>query len=65
MAWQEWASAVLVAGAALYLVRRTWRTWFGRGAGCGGGCGKGCGGEPAKDGTQAFVPAGELTLRRR
>jgi hypothetical protein len=31
----------LVAVAALYVARATWKTWFGRSAkGCGAGCGK-------------------------
>jgi len=32
---------VLVAAAALYVVRAAWRTWAGKSAaGCGSGCGK-------------------------
>ena len=32
---------VLVAGAAIYLARASWRTWFAAsGSGCGSGCGK-------------------------
>lgn len=30
----------LVAGAAGYLLRATYRTWFGAKSGCGSGCGK-------------------------
>lgn len=63
MPWQEWAVVLLVAGAALYLARRTWRTWSGR-ASC-GGCGKGCAEPPAKEVAPTFIPTGELTLRRR
>lgn len=29
-----------VAGAALAVLRATWRTWFGAKPGCGSGCGK-------------------------
>ncbi|QJW95145.1 FeoB-associated Cys-rich membrane protein [Frigoriglobus tundricola] len=33
--------AVIVAGAAGYVVRASWKTWFGRSkSGCGSGCGK-------------------------
>ncbi len=32
---------LIVAGAAGYVLRATWRTWFGKSkAGCGSGCGK-------------------------
>jgi FeoB-associated Cys-rich membrane protein len=32
---------VLIAMAAVYVVRSAWRTWFGKSAkGCGSGCGK-------------------------
>ena len=32
---------MLVAGAAVYVVRAAWKTWFGKASkGCGAGCGK-------------------------
>lgn len=31
---------VCVAVAAVYVLRATWRTWFGTKSGCGSGCGK-------------------------
>jgi hypothetical protein len=35
------AVALLVALAATYILRATWRTWFGASrSGCGSGCGK-------------------------
>lgn len=33
------AVAVLLLAAAAFLMRSTWRTWFGK-PGCGSGCGK-------------------------
>jgi hypothetical protein len=64
MAWQELTVYVLVVAAALYVGRRAWRTWSGRGTACASGCGKGCG-EPKNEERPTFIPAGELTLRRR
>jgi hypothetical protein len=57
--------AILVAGAALYLIRRAWRTWSGSSkAGCSGGCG--CAGKtrPASNEAVTVVPVEELKLRR-
>ena len=31
---------LLVAASAAYVLRATWRTWFGAKAGCSSGCGK-------------------------
>jgi hypothetical protein len=40
---------VIVAAATLYVVRATWKTWFGKSAkGCGSGCGKCAAPEPPK-----------------
>lgn len=39
--------AVLVAGAVGYVLRATWKTWFGAKPGCGSGCGKCAAPEPA------------------
>jgi hypothetical protein len=39
MFWQYIAVGFLTALSAIYLVRQTYRTWFGKKArGCGGGC---------------------------
>jgi len=34
------AVGVVVAFAAGYILRATWKTWVGKKAGCGSGCGK-------------------------
>lgn len=34
------AVGAVVAGAAAYVLRATWLTWFGAKPGCGSGCGK-------------------------
>jgi FeoB-associated Cys-rich membrane protein len=67
MDWQLAIVGVLVALAAAYLGRQTWRTWAGRKAGC-GGCK--CGGAAqarAGEGTAgaALIPPGDVRLRRR
>ena len=42
---------VAVAGAAGYVVRATWKTWFGKSKpGCGSGCGKCAAPAPDADG---------------
>jgi hypothetical protein len=56
------AVAVIVAGAALYLARRTWRTWAGKKTGCGKGCS--CG-DRGSERTPALIPSESLTLLRR
>jgi hypothetical protein len=61
MDWQLIAVAVLVAAAAAYLARQTWRTWRGGKGGCGGGCGKAA---PCEDRQTTLIPADQLTLRR-
>lgn len=59
-------TSLLVAAAAGYLVRQSWRTWFGRKAGCGGSCG--CSSKTnhpsAANGPVAFIAPDQLTLRR-
>jgi hypothetical protein len=62
MNWQLLLVALIVAGAALYLGRQTWRTWSGKKAGCGGGCG--CA-PTAAGGSSTIIPPDELTLRLR
>jgi hypothetical protein len=51
---------VIVAGAAVYLSRRTWQTWSGKKAGCGNGCN--CSGKKAEDAPK-LIPSEHLTLR--
>jgi hypothetical protein len=69
MDWQLLIVAGAVTLAALYLLRQTWRTWFGRKpVGC-GGCGTSCGAKPAEPAPPAdgklFLPADRLTVIRR
>jgi hypothetical protein len=51
---------MLVATAAVYLIRRSWRTWTGKKAGCGSGCA--CGKPTQQRG--GLIPSAELTLRQ-
>ncbi len=65
MVWQLVMVGVLVAGAAGYVARQTWRTWFGSaGKGCRGGCG--CAGKSASAKNEAdLIPVTDLTARLR
>jgi hypothetical protein len=67
MDWQTTITGLLVAGAAAYVARAAWRAWLGSKAGCGGGCSCPTPGKPLGAGKEpaAFVPAEQLTLRRR
>ena len=65
MDWQLFLVAVLVAGAACYLARQSWRTLTASRKGCSGGCG--CHGKAAAgegNGQASLIPANQLTLRR-
>lgn len=53
---------VIVSAAAVYLGRRSWRTWTGKKAGCGKGCD--CSGGKAAQ-RPALISSDELTLRMR
>ena len=59
--WQLAMVGLIVAGAAAYLVRRSWRSWRFPSQGCGGSCG--CAATKPKENTVHFVPADQLTLR--
>jgi hypothetical protein len=65
MSWQTAVVLMVVALAAIYVVRRTWRTWTAAKDGCGGGCG--CQKAPKSiaesNGTHTFVPVEQLTVR--
>jgi hypothetical protein len=57
--------ALIVAGAACYLARQTWRSWGGKKSGC-GGCGCGSSVAPgADDGQARLISPEQLTLRLR
>jgi hypothetical protein len=65
MTWQLLLVMLIVAGAACYLARQTWRSWGGKKSGCGGSCG--CAGRPTSSASNSptLIPAEQLTLRRR
>jgi hypothetical protein len=63
MAWQLAIVVLIVAVAAAYLVRQTWRTWTS--AGCRGGCGCSRTQAAPPEGKVTLIPADQLTLRRR
>jgi hypothetical protein len=67
MIWQLTIVALLVAGAAVYLIRKTWKTWSGSGHGCGGGCGCGKSTSVPEKGRDSItlIPADQLTIRSR
>jgi hypothetical protein len=67
MDWQTGIAALFVTAAAAYLVRSGWRTWLNTKAGCGGGCSCSRSAQAPVPGgdSAAFVPANELTVRRR
>jgi hypothetical protein len=59
---------LVVSIAAIYLLRRSWKTWFGVRSGCGGSCG--CGAkteqtEKTSDGRETLIPLQQLMLRKR
>jgi hypothetical protein len=61
MDWQFPLVLVFLALAVLYLARRTWRTWRGKGGGC-GTCK--CGTESSDHSTK-LIPVEHVTLRSR
>ena len=66
MDWQLVIVALMVLVAALYLGRRSWRTWRVSKSGCAGSCGCASKAKPAESNGQAtLIPSEQLTLRRR
>jgi hypothetical protein len=63
--WQLVLVGLLVAAAAWYLVRASWRTWTAKKGGCGGGCGCGRQATAPRRGDRTVIPVQEVTLRRR
>jgi hypothetical protein len=61
MSWQLSLVALIVATAALYLLRRALRTWIGSPSSC-TGC-RSASTLPTKSST--FIPAEQLTIRER
>ena len=59
--WEMVMVGLMVAGAASYLVRRSWRSWRFPSQGCGGSCG--CESAKPEENKVHFVPAEQLTLR--
>lgn len=63
MGWQLWVVIAIVALAAVYLTRITWRAWSASGKGCGGGC---CGAKgPGNTAEQSLVSNDQLLARLR
>ncbi len=62
MDWQLFFVTLIVTFASATLLRRTWRTWSGRGSACGG-----CAGSSKRTASAqgTFIPVEQLTLRRR
>jgi hypothetical protein len=67
MDWQSPLAWLLVAAAAIYVLRTVWRTWFSASSSCAGSCScsKASKPSPDNDGNPVFLPASDLTLRRR
>lgn len=61
MDWQLPIVLLIVATAAIYLTRQTWRSLSGK-KGCKSGCG--CGPKAAETGQEVLIPADQLTIRR-
>lgn len=59
--WQLAMVGLIVAVAAGYLVRKSWRSWRSAGHGCSGSCG--CGSKKPQENAVHFVAADQLTLR--
>ena len=58
MGWQLLVAAGIVALAAAYLVRQTWRAWNGTKSGCGGGCG--CASKPTQHKSDPLISTEQL-----
>ena len=67
MIWQLAIVALIVVAAAVYLIRKTWKTWSGSGQGCGGGCGcsKAANIPEKNQDSLTLIPADQLTIRSR
>jgi hypothetical protein len=64
MLWQQLIVAMIVAGAAAYVMWRAWRTWFGSKSGCGGGCG--CATKDKQPGNdEVLISVGQVRIRRK
>jgi len=58
MFWQYLLVGIVVLAAVAFLVRQSWRTWFGAKGGCGGGCS--CPGKSADAAAGAAQPQSKL-----
>jgi hypothetical protein len=65
MSWQLLPVGLIIAAAAAYLARQTWRAWRGSSSGCAGGCPKCTSGPPSVESPVVHIPSSQLTLRRR
>jgi hypothetical protein len=61
MGWQLLVAIGIVAVAAAYLVRQTWRAWAGTKSGCGGGCG--CASKPPNHEERPLIGSEQLLTR--
>jgi hypothetical protein len=62
MNWQLLIVLMLIAAAALYLGRVSWRMWRGRGQ-CAGGCD--CGAKATAPRAETFIPSTSLQVKGR
>jgi hypothetical protein len=62
MDWQFPLVLLCLAAAVVYLGRRAWRTWSGRGSGC-GVCK--CAPPPAESSSSRRIPLEQISLRRQ
>jgi hypothetical protein len=60
MEWQLIPVGLLVAGAAWYLGRETWRSWQATKTGCSGGCGCRTRGNPSTDDRVTWISSDQL-----
>ena len=62
MDWQLVAAIVCVLAAVAYIGRATWLTLRPKSGACGGGC---CNASPKDTGSETFVAADQIQVRRR
>jgi hypothetical protein len=61
--WQLVCVSLLIAAAAGYLGRQTWRTWRAKQSGCGGGCHCHTQTNDSDNGSVTLIPVDQLTSR--
>lgn len=65
MTWESIVVALIVAAAAGYLIRQTWKTWSKK-SGCGGSCGCSSSKDVSatNEGQITLIPSEQIILRR-